>query len=591
MREVLEILAGSGRGVRRCSVILIVAALAFASVPAAWSAPSAPTPGAPLGSLDVARREPGATRVSGWTADPDTTLPIFVHVYVDGAGKASVPADLERPDLDRMSPRLGTRHGFDVTVPISGGAHTVCVYGIGVGDGGNAQIGCAFVGGSTIGALERAARAPGAVKLRGWALDPDTFAPVPIHVYTDGVGIPVGVANGARPDVERLMPAYGPAHGFDLTLPVTGDHNVCAYAISSGGKPNITLGCIRTSGIPRGALDTVTRPDSGGVARVRGWALDPDAATSIAVHVYIDGIGRAIGTATRNRPDIGRAFSGWGSAHGFDIVVPGVAAGAHQVCIYGISVGGSPNAVLGCRTTVISATVDSSLARTVLTPDWYDSYGLSVSAAGTVAFAPTTNTGRNTRVAFRRIADPPARDQQSCATWTSQSDAVNQQGAALRVISLPGMRRAITITKNIYYGVNWIFNVHLWDTRASPGFTQIAAFDLRSVFGANGQVRSLPWSLCARVIGDVVSFVAWLGSGARPAWNDVTHGGSVRLPPGWSYVGSAGWYIGHLRPGDTATFTNPTVSPVAGRSSPHETRRTSDATTTPREPTSIRRAP
>ena len=266
----------------------------------------------------------------------------------------------------------------------------------------------------------------------------------------------------------------------------------------------------------------------------------------------------------------------------------GVSAGVHQICAYGISVGASRERGLGCRTTAISAPMHPSLARTLLTSDGYDSFGLSVSAAGTVAFAPPTNTGGNTRMAFRRIADPPSRDQQSCATWTRQSVAFDQQGAVLRMISMPGMRKGITITKNVYYGANWFFNVHLWDTRTAPGFTQIATFDLGSVFRANGQPRALPWSLCARVVGDVVSIVAWLGSGARPAWNNPTHGGSVRLPPGWNYVGSAGWYIGHLRPGDTATFANATAGPIAG---PNAVGRTSVATTPPRAPTAIHRAP
>ncbi len=150
------------------------------------------------------------------------------------------------------------------------------------------------------------------------------------------------------------MPGYGDAHGFDITVPVTGDHTVCAYAISSRGKPNITLGCTRTSGIPRGALDLATLPDGGGGIRVRGWALDPDTAASISVAVYVDGAGRLVGPANTNRADIGALFNGWGNAHGYDLTVNGVAPGSHQVCTYGLSVLGGANATLGCRSVQVS---------------------------------------------------------------------------------------------------------------------------------------------------------------------------------------------------------------------------------------------
>lgn len=310
--------------------------------------------GYPLGGLDFARRSPNAVQVHGWTLDPDTTAPIRVHVYIDGVGRAITTANTNRPDIGRLYPSHGNNHGFDTTVPVTRASHQVCVYGISVGNGGNRQLGCVTVSGNTSGHFDTATRRPGSLLLRGWAIDPDTVNSVPIHVYVDGVGAAIGTANVARGDLESFMPGYGPAHGYELNVPVSGDHTVCAYAISSRGKPNITLGCARTSGAPRGFLDLVTRPDMGMAVRVRGWTFDPDTASPIPIHVYIDGVGRAIGNASNNRPDIGNLFAPWGPRHGFDLRVEGIAPGVHQVCVYGISVRGGANTTLGCKTAQVS---------------------------------------------------------------------------------------------------------------------------------------------------------------------------------------------------------------------------------------------
>jgi hypothetical protein len=84
---------------------------------------------------------------------------------------------------------------------------------------------------------------------------------------------------------------------------------------------------------------------------VNGWALDPDTSQSIAVHVYVDGVWTLAATAGGSRPDVGAAFPGYGSLHGFSVPFP-VAAGLHTVCVYAINWGsGTTNTRLGCRTT------------------------------------------------------------------------------------------------------------------------------------------------------------------------------------------------------------------------------------------------
>ncbi len=166
--------------------------------------------GYPLGSLEVARRQPNAIQVSGWSADPDTTAPINVHIYVDGVGAAITTASISRPDVGRTYPSLGSQHGFNVTVPVSQAPHFVCAYGISVGNGGNRQIGCAFLSGNTVGSLDSSTRRPGAVLLHGWAIDPDTVNSVPIHVYVDGVGAAIGTA---KRDAHRRLELHAGLRG------------------------------------------------------------------------------------------------------------------------------------------------------------------------------------------------------------------------------------------------------------------------------------------------------------------------------------------------------------------------------------------
>jgi hypothetical protein len=97
--------------------------------------------GSPTGYLDVATGGPASVSVAGWAADPDTRDPIDVHIYVDDHGVA-VRADRDRPDVGVVFPDWGPTHGFTAVIPTSPGRHTVCAYGIDVGPGENALLGC-----------------------------------------------------------------------------------------------------------------------------------------------------------------------------------------------------------------------------------------------------------------------------------------------------------------------------------------------------------------------------------------------------------------------------------------------------------------
>jgi hypothetical protein len=98
--------------------------------------------GWPLGYLDsVSSPSAGVLRISGWVLDPDTNDPIAAHVYVDGVFAGALTASGSRPDVAAALP-FGADHGFAGTFDAPAGQHSVCVYGIGVGQGGNNRLPC-----------------------------------------------------------------------------------------------------------------------------------------------------------------------------------------------------------------------------------------------------------------------------------------------------------------------------------------------------------------------------------------------------------------------------------------------------------------
>ena len=193
----------------------------------------------------------------------------------------------------------------------------------------------------------------------------------------------------------------------------------------------------------------------------------------------------------------------------------------------------------------------------VLTPDAGDSYTYSSSTGAMDAAALPLNTSGNLRAVFWPTHGLATQDEQSCATWAAESTWQAQQGAALRVkVQHDGAVRAVTVTKNVWFGATWIFNVHVWNSRWQRAFRQIGWFDLESTFREpSGFGAELPWRLCARVRGTKFDFKVWRLSTPAPHWGDPAHGGSVTLPTTAPVAGFAGWYIGHLPAGATASFT------------------------------------
>lgn len=204
-----------------------------------------------------------------------------------------------------------------------------------------------FTGGSPIGAVDQIQRVPGGVAVSGWALDPDVADAVDVHVYVGQAGVATR-ASIQRSDIGLAYPAYGPDHGYSVTVPVTaGSYDVCAYAINVGTGSNSLLRCqrIEISSTPIGRLDRARQVP--GAVYFEGWGLDPDSAGSIDVHAYVGRSGAAT-TANLERGDIANAFPGFGAAHGFGVAVPVTAGGVQSLCAYGINFGPGSLGVFGC---------------------------------------------------------------------------------------------------------------------------------------------------------------------------------------------------------------------------------------------------
>ena len=190
-----------------------------------------------------------------------------------------------------------------------------------------------------------------------------------------------------------------------------------------------------------------------------------------------------------------------------------------------------------------------------------DSYTVTAggSTAAMSANAPVLSS--NDRMAYWPSAEAPSKDQESCATWSSQTPSqangvFTQEGLALRMATVDGVTRGLTVTKNVYENTNYVLNVHLWDTAWTTPFRLVKGFNLSSYLVTGGTTAQLPWDVCARVVGSTFQFELWLDGQTPPAWGDATQGGTVTLPAGWDYAGDAGWYIGHFAAGASASYDN-----------------------------------
>ena len=212
-------------------------------------------------------------------------------------------------------------------------------------------------GRAPIGNLEIVTDAAGGIRVRGWALDPESSASIPVKVGVGGV-VHTTTADLERADVARAYPGKGSRHGFDHTFgPLsTGLHGICVWVENTvGGGEDRLLGCdniVVSDGSPRGNLETATAAAPLTVT-ASGWVYDPNTPDPVDVVVTIDGELAARTTADGRRPDVGASHGRPNS--GFHTEVTTL-PGSHQVCVAAFNVGFGAPRLLGCRDVVVADT-------------------------------------------------------------------------------------------------------------------------------------------------------------------------------------------------------------------------------------------
>lgn len=85
-------------------------------------------------------------RMRGWAIDPDNrSLSLTIAVYADGRAVGWFKFPVARPDV-AAAKSAGPYQGFDITVALPAGLHTVCTYALNYGLGtANPRLGCRTV--------------------------------------------------------------------------------------------------------------------------------------------------------------------------------------------------------------------------------------------------------------------------------------------------------------------------------------------------------------------------------------------------------------------------------------------------------------
>lgn len=228
----------------------------------------------------------------------------------------------------------------------------------------------------------------------------------------------------------------------------------------------------------------------------------------------------------------------------------------------------------GCKVASGFTVIDPNYTGVRITADSVptDTYNLIAQAGSPLTqvdlSAPGTNQGGNTRTSFFPAGQAATTSGTVCATWVGPGTPADdrQQGLALRVeTNAKGVRRAITVTKNIWLGATWLMNVNLWtvtQTSGSPDqITQTPTnLDFTSVVG-QGTDQAFPWRVCAQATAGTIVVDVGTASSPHEPFVDPTYFQTVSLPVGWEYPGQFGWYIGHLQPNTSFTYTDLSAGP------------------------------
>ena len=385
-------------------------------------------------------RQADGVRVAGTAVDPSSPgSAVTVDVLIDSVAVGTVRTT------------AGSR--FDGVVPARAGTR-VCVRARNIGEGANTVLGCVSrtIAVDPYGAWESITREGDKVRVKGWALDPDTTGTVFIEAYDEN-RVFLGTVAADKPRTDVGEPGYGANHGFEHVFaenPRDGEHQICLGMVNVGAGTHAGLGCksYTVRHTPWGAFDHLGR--GGADLHLVGWVVDDDAKTTpVTLDVFVDRELKATFPADQWREEVGQNLPEYGYHHGYDRTVPGIAdltPGTHEVCVEARNLGaGTVDAQqLGCKQYTVGAPViapvladlveDTTLTSTKVDLSWAgvpaaQSYRVERSTAGgpwETVVARTVNTrhidsGRtpDTRYCYRVTAvndRPSEASSELCAT-------------------------------------------------------------------------------------------------------------------------------------------------------------------------------
>ncbi len=110
--------------------------------------------------------------------------------------------------------------------------------------------------------FDKLAGVTGGVEIKGWAIDPDTAAPIKVRITVDGASATDVTADVARADLGTAYPDYGPNHAFATTIPAaSGSHQVCVTALNVSAGSSKSFGCQQVT-VPSTTSTDLTSPTS-----------------------------------------------------------------------------------------------------------------------------------------------------------------------------------------------------------------------------------------------------------------------------------------------------------------------------------------
>jgi len=193
----------------------------------------------------------------------------------------------------------------------------------------------------------------GTVQVAGWVIDPDA----PGGTGQVRVSLPdrsvVADATQVRSDVGAVYPAFGSAHGFNVTIGgvPAGTRRACVAFLNPGPGIDVDAGCLNvtvtapTTGPPVGAVTAVSTTT--GTAVVSGFAVDPDAVGPVSVELTLAGQTQTV-VADAVVAGLGATYAGLGDLHGFSATFTGVAGDGLQACATARNIGPGADQTIGC---------------------------------------------------------------------------------------------------------------------------------------------------------------------------------------------------------------------------------------------------